>query len=377
VTPPVISSIAAFPWVYCNEPIEIGSVRLLPYVRGKLPGDLPHAKQADLDAILAAYADLANHVVARATLLELGDWHTGMHAGDHVNELFWARELIAFAALAKRRLFRQHFDYCNAHTYSLIVQRYEPGKADRFVFSSRRRDGSVRHMWVSDQFAHLRPNHVSSSSPCDLDRPLLAALLQLSRESPLREAIREFNSANTDSDDVPVHVEVVMVKSAFEWLLGINTGVQEFVEGLNLLLSPILAAPPVDGPMAERWRKRWGAVRPLEAWARDFCDVRGAAAHGERSQAPRFVWPAHAHLAFAAIFFPLVLKKRLADESFLTLSEADAELLRHIEQLLMVDPFSGESLRRGQDNEHPWAEIHYEALWNNLARRLWKESDVG
>jgi hypothetical protein len=60
-----------------------------------------------------------------------------------------ARELIAFAALTKRRLFRQHFDYCNYHTYSLIVQRYAPGKADRFVFNSRRRDGSVRHRSIS------------------------------------------------------------------------------------------------------------------------------------------------------------------------------------------------------------------------------------
>ena len=71
MTAPAISSIAAFPWFYCNEPIEIGSVRLLPYVHGKLPGDLPHAKQADLDAIFAAYADLPNQVVTRATLLEL------------------------------------------------------------------------------------------------------------------------------------------------------------------------------------------------------------------------------------------------------------------------------------------------------------------
>lgn len=372
----VVSSIAAFPWVHCDEQIEIGSVRLLPYVCGQSPGDLQHARQADLDAILSAYADLPNQVVTRASLLELEDWHTGMDAGTHLYKLFQAKELIAFAALAKRRLFRQHFDYCNYHTYSLVVQRYLPGRADRFSFNSRRRDGTVSHMWASDLFTHLRPSHVSSNSRVDLDRPLLTALLQLPEDSPLRESIREFNSANTDSDDVPLHVEVVMVKSAFEWLLGINTGVQEFVDALNRLLSSMLAPPPTDGPMAERWQRR-RIARPLEAWARDFCDVRGAAAHGERGPAPRFAWPAHAHLVFAAIFFPLVVKKALADRSLLTLSGTDADNLRHIEQLLMIDPFSEEALRLGRENSHPWAEIHYEALWNNLARRLWgNENDA-
>ncbi|HEY4449338.1 MAG TPA: hypothetical protein VGN03_12105, partial [Steroidobacteraceae bacterium] len=195
-------------------------MRILPYARGKWPGDLPHAKQADIDAILAAYAD-PGHIVTNASLLEIDDWYTGMDSGGHAVRLFQAREMIAFAALAKRCLFRQHFDYCNYPTYTLVVQRYESGKADRFSFDTRRRDTGTSHMWATDKFAFRRPSHVAAWAKMDLDLPLLAALLELEQHSPLREAIGEFNAANTDSDDMPEYVEVVMIKSALESLFGI------------------------------------------------------------------------------------------------------------------------------------------------------------
>ncbi len=53
----VINAIAAFPWVTCNEPIEVGPVRILPYERGRFPGDLTHAKQSEIDAILEAFGE--------------------------------------------------------------------------------------------------------------------------------------------------------------------------------------------------------------------------------------------------------------------------------------------------------------------------------
>jgi len=369
----VPKAVAAFPWIACDERIEIGPVRIIPYKRGSAPGDLPHAKQADLDAMLAAYADLPKQLVGRASLLEIDNWYTGMDAGEHAVRLFDAREAIAFAALSKRRLFRGHFDYCNTHAYILVAQRYLPGQAGRFMFYTRRRDTGTSHMWATDMFAHQRPSHVPNNSKCQLDRPLLAALLKLDDRSPLREAIREFNCANTDSDDVPEHVEVVMVKSAFEWLFGINTSAQEFVEALVSRLSPVLGSGISEGPMSERWRKRWEkAQRPIEAWARDFCDVRGAAAHGERFSG-RFVWRARSHLAFASILFPLAMKKQLADDSLLQLDDSDREQLLSVEQLLMTDPFSAEALSAMRVDSHPWSEILDQAYFNARANRMFRK----
>lgn len=348
-------------------------MRILPYARGQAPGNTQHAKQADIDTILAAYADRPGQTVTRAALLEVDDYRTGMDAGAHAFRLFQAKELIACAALSKRRLFRQHFDYCNYHTYTLIVQRYIPGQGDRFSFTSRRRDGGVRYLWASDRFAHQRPIHVSGQARIDLDKALVESLLKLPEDSLLREAIREFNAANTDSDDVPEHVEVVMVKSAFEWLYGIDEKAGNFWRAVEDHLSGLLGLPPPfeASPMGKRWRKRWqDAKRPLEAWAQDFCDVRGAAAHGKHKRQPRFVWQADRHLAFASIFFPLVLKKRLADDGLLTLDETDRGHIKHIEELLTVDPFGPEASDLAHRNAHPWAELYYELLFRKMAQHM-------
>ena len=57
------------------------------------------------------------------------------------------------------------------------------------------------------------------------DRGLAETLIAAApRGSNLFEALVEFNAANTDSPDVPEHVEVVMVKSAFEFLLRCRPG---------------------------------------------------------------------------------------------------------------------------------------------------------
>jgi hypothetical protein len=362
------SAVAFFPWVRCVDPITVGQVRILPYVRGLAPGNTPHASQDDLDAVLAAFADRPGYPVESAALLELDDYRTGMDASAHLYQLFRAKELVAFAALSRRKLFRQHFDYCNYHTYTLVVQRYVPGRGDRFMFHTRRRDGSAGQMWATDKFAHSRPSHVSAHAKCELDHLLLASLLQLNDSSPLHEAIREFNAANTDSDDVPEHVEAVMAKSAFEWLLSINTGVDDFVKALRTLLSPVVEPATADTPMTQRWRKRWGDVPLLDAWARDFCDVRGAAAHGKRRH-PRFVWPAQTHLAFVSIFFPLAVKQHLANASLLTLNVADREQLAHIEELLIVDPFSPEVLELSHRSSHPWSDLYHQALFAKFLAR--------
>jgi len=104
----VPNAIAAFPWVQCRELIEIGPARIL-------------ATQTDIDAVLGAYANRPNHPVTRASLLEVGDWHTGAEVDAHVRTLFLTRQAIGFSALSKRSLFRGHFGYCNYNHYRQVV----------------------------------------------------------------------------------------------------------------------------------------------------------------------------------------------------------------------------------------------------------------
>lgn len=363
------SAIAFFPWVYVEESKTLGPLRLLPYRKEKFPGNLPDAKQVDIDGVLGAYSDRPNRPVMRATLLEYADWYTGMPLSEkNASALFRIRDLVAFSALSQRRLFRGHFDYCNSYTYSLVLQRFRPGDPGTFAFDTRRRDGATSHMWGTDEFAFHRPIHVDYNPKVVLDEKLLTSLLSLPTTHRAHEAIAEFNAANTDSSDVPGHVELVMSKSAFEWLLQIGTSADALVHALANRLKDIEPAL-FNGPLKSNWERRWQhQPRPLLAWAKDFCAARGVSAHGA-SRTP-FVWGQHQHLAFISIFFPLLLKVVLAQEGFLEMEARDLEHLRRVEQYLMYDPFVREW---DEEDTHPWADVAINARLASSAKLFYPD----
>lgn len=337
--------------------MEFGPLRLLPYERGRAPGDLPNVTQADMDTILNAYAVRPGTKVRRATLVELGEWHAGMEAGELVSLLFPAQRLLAFSALSHRHLFRRQSDYCNFDSYALTIQRFQAGQADTFAFTTRRRDGGARHIWGSDQFAFYCPHHVEAGARVALDRPLLNALFATELFPSLAEAIKEFNSANTDSPTVPEHVEVVMVKSAFEWLFGINENAGAFRQALLSTVADGGDATLPKGPLEQRWleARRPPSGRLLEAWATEFCDLRGASAHGRRREQPHHVLSRHAHLAFAAMLFPLVFKRIAANNGWLALDRYDSARLRLLDHYLSYDPLDFDE--DAEDPTHPWQAI--------------------
>ncbi len=347
------NTIAFFPWVQSDEKTSVGPIRLLPYSYGKLPGDQPHISQKDIDGVLSAFAIRPGHRVKRATLLEIDDWHSGMDANEKITEaLFRIRNFLGFSALSTRRLFRSVSNYSNFDQFALVVQRYQPGQAGTFSFNTRRRDGNGIHLWSSDDFAFIRPNHVDETRFVHFDEQLLIGLLHHAKKrNGLYEAIAEFNSANTDSPDIPPHVEVVMCKSSFEWVLEIDEKANNFIAALGAKLKEI---PMVqrDGPQKEKWEKRYQhSNRLLDAWVRDFCNVRGSSAHGKDRKASKFIWQPHQHLAFIAFFFPLLLKKILADEGILQFERVDLEKLSRIDQYLAYDPFD---FRWNEGKRHPW-----------------------
>lgn len=366
------NAIAFFPWIITDEPTTIGPIRLIPYLHSKSPGDTAHVKQSDIDNVLSAYANRSRSRVKSATLLEFGDWYSGMDAKNARENLFRSRDAIAFAALSHRRLFSRLSGYCNYDSYALTIQRYATGEANTFAFITRRRDGGSHQIWSSDSYAFYRPIHVESPTRLAVDRPLLQSLLSLPQSSPLIEAAVEFNAANTDSYEVPAHVEIVMVKSAFEWLLGIDEKVSEFVRALRAVLMNLGPLAPGEGPITSQWNARWQNSSDLwEAWARDLCRVRGAAAHGKDRSAEDAVWSAECHLAFSAIFFPLLFKKVLGDRGLLKLDTFDVERLKLTNQYLAHDPFAFDD--NGEEFAHPWIETDTRALVHAKAHLFYPE----
>lgn len=360
------NALAFFPWWVVERPLEIATVRLLPYEYKKLPSDLESVSQKEIDTVLGAYANLPRNRIRKATLLEVEGWRSGAEPDEFLGAMFDARELIAFSALSERKLFFNSYSYCGFDTFSLVVQKFDPIAPGRFVYSTRKRDGGTSNFWNSQEFGFRRPLHVLQHDRPVLNERLLRTLL-VSGKSHWLDAIRDFNRANTDSNDVSPHVELIMMKSAFEYLLRIDEKRVEFERALLKVLSGIDAADSVDGPLSEKWGSRAVQKRPLAAWAHEFCNRRGSAAHGVKRENSRFVWSEHAHLAFASILFPLILKKIASDEGVFQLSADDIETLRRIDRYVLFDPFEH---RESIKDVHPWSVIREEISLSKIAAGL-------
>lgn len=356
--------VAFFPWVYLDEPLEVADVRLIPYVRGKLPGNSASALQSDLDAVLSAYALRPGAQVERAVLLEVGEWRTGQEtSSEQVTALFKARDEITFAALSRRMLFRRAFSYCGADNYRLTVQRYHSGSADSFAYTTRRRDGASSNMWSSEYFAFYCPLHVYVVR-AEIDVKILAALRRATIEN-ISEAIVDFNAANTDASEIPEHAEMVMAKCALEWLYGVDENWLSLWKALqNALRSlPIPSrVPHLEGADESPWKKRWGDRPLLEAWVKDFCLTRNEAAHGSGRDGKQ-VWTAHKHLMFASLAIPLLVKLELQVKGLLEMDPRDMHRLAQLDAYISHDPYKK---TKEDEDDYLWSELESHAMFRSI-----------
>jgi hypothetical protein len=81
------------------------------------------------------------------------------------------------------------------------------------------------------------------------------------------------------------------------------------------------------------------------------------------------VWSEIAHLAFAAILFPLMLRKAAADAGKYALTAADAERLRRVDEYVTCDPFSS-LYDRVEGKPHPWNLVDDQCRAAEIAARL-------
>lgn len=336
----------------------MGPIRLLPFRRGTQPGDLPHVQQADIDAIVGTYAAIPGCRVTHAALLEVDNWQVGANPEPYLARLRLARDAIGFSALAARQLFRGHSRYCCFDDFTLVIRGFQPGNAEHFSYAVWRRDGNSLHGWGASDFAFHQPLHVGNLKfGVEIDDQLVRYLMGSSANPRVIEAIAEFNRANTDSDDMPTHVELVMMKSAFEQLLDVGVQWQDFAKALESILKSIPA--PTEIANGQVWLSRYSkSKRPISAWAQEFCARRSAAAHGNRIVDARHVWSERAHLAFAAMLFPLLVKYVASAAGAYRMTSEDTARLSGVELYLDHHPFAALSEdREDEDDEHPWSRI--------------------
>jgi hypothetical protein len=360
------------PWLTYAKEVAIGDVKLLPYERDRSPGPLGAWTQADMDAILGAYANrpwglkatTMGTPVPTATIVHWPIDEGGGEVDDEeVRRRFSFGQALTFGCLAERE-YGRNGRYCNADTTAMIAQRFKPGSAGGTAITSRRRDGYRQDFGgKSDVPLFLRPRHVDSRPSVEFDQEFVAVAAKVLADpqwAHVAHAVTVFNRANTDSPDTTDGIDLVLMRVAFEALLGANHKSADLKKKLVAHFDPLLPVPPVwsDGEYEEdAWSQRWplGVSRPLDAWVQDFCAARNNRAHGSGAAEsyPPPLWSDANHLLFASLLFPLAVKLLLDGTGAYPLTAKDRDLATHCERFLSRD-----LLAYNEDTGRiPWDEV--------------------
>lgn len=376
-----MSTLSFFPWLQIQAATELGPYRLVPYERGKQPFGSQGNLQESIDDVLQPYRVRGEVPVARATIIHTRDREiTADLTDEEINALFVFSELLALCALSKRKFFSVGmFQYCNRETLRLYVQRFTGAKG--VSVTNRRRDGTTLSYITGDAYRVHKPSFVAAPPQIQFDELLLNALLTAqgrlrTRWTHYYESIVNFNLANTDSDTIPLHVEVVFTLAAFERLLGFVADGKRLTKEFVTLLLPEEEIRPLDHarfstieiPGLER-----DCVR--EFWIRDFFEVRGRLAHGIMNAHKGSVWTIHDHLLLSSYVYPLLLKCRLAKTNYYCLTDEDQLHIDAFERLACEEHCVPR--KRNEDPEedsekHPWQRIMSEAAWRRISNKVYK-----
>lgn len=367
------------PWVACPNLIDLGKFQLVPYKRGKLPGMLNGISQTNFDAVLGSYGDpdlypsptISRHIQC-ATLLVWPDHQEKMRL-DEKNFKFHLEQAqyVTFAALAQRR-FGSYLGYYNTDGYQVFAQPFDENAQGNTAITTRRRDGSHSFLVINATAPRfIRPQHVDTTLQMDIDPEFVIALLRLELgkvKSIVDAAISLFVMANTDAPAMSERAEMVLMRVAFETLLGATHKTADLRSCFEKHFDKELPDPVkwhIGTLTEEIWRKRWHehVNRPLDAWIQDFCAVRNAAAHGLNDQHCPPVWSRCNHLLFASWLFPLMVKKILEKQGLYSLSELDIAARQGCEAFLAQNVLD----RVNMDKPELW--------WSYIERELY--FDIG
>lgn len=375
------------PWVATLEEIHLGSIRLVPYVRGEAPSDLHGVTQGVLDGIFGSYGNQTfsrSRTSAHVSHSTIITWESDAERLDLSEEQITARlemaNYLAFSALSQRR-FCSHYEYCNSDGYQVVAQRFSEDRPGDTTLTTRRRDGRGQHFVGSAETPRfIRPQHVDGRLSLSLDAPLVIALLGLpdgELKHRIGEAIDVFLRANTDSSTMQERSELVLMRVAFETLLNSShdtPGLRRCFRKHFQAELPVNPAWAIGSLNEAQWRARWpkNVERPLDAWVQDFSAARNAAAHGPHGESEPSVWQRHNHLLFSSWLFPLMVKKMLADEGVYELQEEDLVARRGFEAF-----FAHDLLAFADEDERDlwWNRVECKLLLPVYANRIYSTLD--
>jgi len=326
-----------------NNEIDFGEFKLIPSNNEFL---LRNEKAKNvISLILQRYFDKTNQPIKEFTILLLknkGIVHD--YNEDERNLLFSFAEIIAFSGLAARSYFNCISGYSSRDNFIFIIQGFGDGTKGVTVVS-RRRDGNQKSYYSGDKFSEKAPYYINIGQNLPLDVNLAKALLsarqslEASRWPYYSDAIFSFNLANTDDDNkMSIQQEIVLLIGAIQRLLeygGSNKG-----ELSNIFVKYFDSIPKFNLQESKRLSCKIKYKSIFEAWINDLYAVRGDFAHGRQKSSKVQIWKPHEHLLLGSYLFPLLVKIKLTNKKFYTLTKSDEFDINVFEPLADADLFA-------------------------------------
>ena len=370
-----MSMIAFFPWLKIKSDFDLGDIKLKIFKVSGQQEVTENERQIIYNRVIKYYLNRNNNLIEKCTIVLQKDKNILEDIDENERDfLFSFAEILAFSGLSKREFFGFGFGYCNRDDFSFIIQSFTKD-SDGVTIVTRRRDGSTKNFISGDAYKVTMPFNITNNE-VEIDINLAQALLQLQKKSPdiwpcFSDAIFFFNGANTDSDQITEHQEIVMTISAFERLLDVKSGLEK--ELVKKFLKVFTTEGCLDISQSKRIKKfkYKGKYKTLkEIWLEDFFRMRGEYAHGKRSSKRPIIWLPYEHLLLGAYVFPLLLKILLNKYRFYKLIEDDIDDINLFEQLADADIFKKPKESEGWD----WNRIHSDYKFNKNIERAYKKA---
>ncbi|HEX3534619.1 MAG TPA: hypothetical protein VHT23_10395 [Gemmatimonadaceae bacterium] len=368
-----MSMLHLLPWCNLTKPYNIGDLRLVPLVSGKQLAVVSTEVERSIRQLASAYRSLDGMPVSRCAMAYFEGDPMRELAPDEIRESSELIQLACFASLAARRFFRD--TYSNSTCFTRYVQRFQDTRS--IAVQTRRRDGYSLDGRVLPQTVFGIPPHAASVREVKIDDTLLAALVAHRREAKAGEwaryenAIDLFNFANSDDENVPFHVEWVMLAAAFQRLTGAASDADAVATAFEAVVVP--ENPRFVRDVRFRRTSATAANRSLRsAWMREFYSLRGEYAHGRIATNRPHLWEPIERLLLSAIAFPLLAKQMLAKSSRYGFTDDDWSQVDAFEALLDSD-FMREPSDQAHGSDWIWTRLQSDVHGARRLRRFIKE----
>jgi len=340
------------PWLRLEKPIELCDLIFCPIGEKIGYADLPERVIDQAKLISSSYTDRAGHPIPDFTIVLRRQGNDSHNLTS--TEFSQAREyasLLFFCAWSLNEYYCQLGDYCNSSFFNVVGQRFVANDPEGICLTLRRRDGETlcggfRH----GQVRFVCPSQYAINRRTSVDLNLLSSLLNAKTHGSkiydrLVSILGLLELANTDNDYMSFSSEIILMGSAYETFLDVKgKGKSKAFELSELFASTF---KPYDTKTTQDAINNGRSIyinpkgaQPswsvLQSWSHEIYQLRNDHVHSQSTPNRTWGWEELEHLIAAAFSFPLVVKVKLSEELFYTLTNRDKQLCYALPELLSI-----------------------------------------